>query len=217
MQRRLNPVFRSLNAPFTLLGAERKLFFFALVIGAAVFNLLHTFLGGLFMFALLYWFARWATKTDPPDPAASAQFRKGTDAIRPDEICPAIRFGACVMFKLRHALNLFREAGSLNERINLFGFMDDHPSRPKAPMLESALRVRGVDYECLDSNGVDGCTKRLESAFQNTRRPLSHLSVPLQKELTQIFRIGPNQNPVVNPAAIENRISPSPEQGRQPF
>lgn len=65
MQRRLNPVFRSLNAPLTLMGAERKLFFLALVMGAAVFNLLHTFLGGLLMFALLYWFARWATKTDP--------------------------------------------------------------------------------------------------------------------------------------------------------
>ena len=65
MQRRLNPVFRSLNAPLTLMGAERKLFFLALVMGAAVFNLLHTFLGGLLMFALLYWFARWATKKDP--------------------------------------------------------------------------------------------------------------------------------------------------------
>ena len=65
MQRRLNPVFRSLNAPLTLMGAERKLFFVALVMGAAVFNLLHTFVGGLLMFALLYWFARWATKTDP--------------------------------------------------------------------------------------------------------------------------------------------------------
>ena len=65
MQRRLNPVYRSLNAPLTLMGAERKLFFFAMVMGAAVFNLLHTFLGGLLMFALLYCFARWATKTDP--------------------------------------------------------------------------------------------------------------------------------------------------------
>jgi len=65
MPRRLNPVFRSLNAPLTLLGAERKLFFSALVLGAAVFNLLHTFLGGMFMFALLHSFARWATKTDP--------------------------------------------------------------------------------------------------------------------------------------------------------
>jgi type IV secretory pathway TrbD component len=65
MERRLNPVFRPLNAPLTLMGVERKLFFFALTMGAAVFNLLHTFFGGILMFSLLYWFARWATKTDP--------------------------------------------------------------------------------------------------------------------------------------------------------
>jgi type IV secretory pathway TrbD component len=65
LERRLNPVFRPLNAPLTLMGAERKLFFFALTMGAAVFNLLHTFFGGILMFSLLYWFARWATKTDP--------------------------------------------------------------------------------------------------------------------------------------------------------
>jgi len=47
------------------MGAERKLFFFALTMGAAVFNLLHTFFGGILMFSLLYCFARWATKTDP--------------------------------------------------------------------------------------------------------------------------------------------------------
>ena len=65
MERRNNPVFRSLNRPLTLMGAERKLFFFALMMGAAVFNLLHTFIGGILMFCLLYLFARWATKTDP--------------------------------------------------------------------------------------------------------------------------------------------------------
>jgi type IV secretory pathway TrbD component len=65
MDRRANPVFRSLNHPLTLMGAERKLFFFALMMGAGVFNLLHTFLGGILMFSLLYFFARWATKTDP--------------------------------------------------------------------------------------------------------------------------------------------------------
>lgn len=65
MERRANPVFRSLNHPLTLMGAERKLFFFALMMGAGVFNLLHTFLGGIFMFLLLYLIARWATKTDP--------------------------------------------------------------------------------------------------------------------------------------------------------
>lgn len=65
MERRNNPVFRSLNRPLTLMGAERKLFFFALVMGAGVFNLLHTFVGGILMFCVLYAFARWATQTDP--------------------------------------------------------------------------------------------------------------------------------------------------------
>lgn len=65
MERRVNTIFRSLNRPLTLMGAERKLFFLALVMGAGVFNLLHTFLGGILMFSLLYAFARWATKTDP--------------------------------------------------------------------------------------------------------------------------------------------------------
>ena len=65
MERRHNPVFRSLNRPLTLMGAERKLFFFALVMGAGVFNLLHAFLGGILMFCLLYGLARWANRTDP--------------------------------------------------------------------------------------------------------------------------------------------------------
>ena len=65
MERRVNLVFRALNSPLTLLGAERKLFFVALVMGAAVFNLLHTLLGGLLIFGLLFVFARWATQTDP--------------------------------------------------------------------------------------------------------------------------------------------------------
>ncbi|HEV2380779.1 MAG TPA: VirB3 family type IV secretion system protein [Terriglobia bacterium] len=65
MTRRNSPVFRSLNRPLTLMGAERKLFFFALMMGAGVFNLLHTFVGGILMFCVLYAFARWATETDP--------------------------------------------------------------------------------------------------------------------------------------------------------
>jgi type IV secretory pathway TrbD component len=60
-----NPVFRSLNHPLTILGAERKLFFFALVMGACVFNLLNSLAGAIGMFVALYLFARWATRTDP--------------------------------------------------------------------------------------------------------------------------------------------------------
>ena len=63
--RRINLVHRSLSRPLTILGAERKLFFFAMCIGAGTFNLLGSLAGGLLMFLLLYFFARWATKTDP--------------------------------------------------------------------------------------------------------------------------------------------------------
>jgi type IV secretory pathway TrbD component len=62
---RTNPVFRSLNRPLTILGAERKLFFFALVVAACVFNLFDSLAGALGMFFALYFFARWATETDP--------------------------------------------------------------------------------------------------------------------------------------------------------
>jgi type IV secretory pathway TrbD component len=60
-----NPVFRSLNRPLTILGAERKLFFFALIMAACVFNLFNSLAGALGMFFALYLFARWATRTDP--------------------------------------------------------------------------------------------------------------------------------------------------------
>ena len=64
-QRRINPVQRSLSRPLTILGAERKLFFFAMCLGAATFNLLGSLAGGLLIFLLLYFVARWATATDP--------------------------------------------------------------------------------------------------------------------------------------------------------
>jgi type IV secretory pathway TrbD component len=63
--RRINRVHRSLSRPLTILGAERRLFFFAMCLGAATFNLLNSLLGGLMIFLLLYFLARWATDTDP--------------------------------------------------------------------------------------------------------------------------------------------------------
>jgi type IV secretory pathway TrbD component len=63
--KRINLVHRSLSRPLTILGAERKLFFFAMCLGAATFNLLNSLLGGVLIFVLLYFLARWATQTDP--------------------------------------------------------------------------------------------------------------------------------------------------------
>jgi type IV secretory pathway TrbD component len=63
--RRINLVHRSLSRPLTILGAERKLFFFAMCLGAGTFNLLNSLLGGVLIFVVLYFLAHWATQTDP--------------------------------------------------------------------------------------------------------------------------------------------------------
>jgi type IV secretory pathway TrbD component len=60
----MHRVYRSMNKPLTILGAERKLFFLALVMGGATFNFFGSLLGGLLMFTSLYAMARWATATD---------------------------------------------------------------------------------------------------------------------------------------------------------
>jgi len=60
-----HPVYKSINKPLTIWGAERKLFFLALIMAGATFNFFGSLLGGIVMFSVLYAFARWATETDP--------------------------------------------------------------------------------------------------------------------------------------------------------
>jgi type IV secretory pathway VirB3-like protein len=59
------PVYKALHRPLTIWGVDRRLFWLALLLGAATFNLFYSFLGGLLVFAGLYAFAFWATKRDP--------------------------------------------------------------------------------------------------------------------------------------------------------
>jgi type IV secretory pathway TrbD component len=62
---RFHPVYKSINKPLTIWGVERRLFFLALIMGGATFNLFGSLLSGLVMFAALYFLARWATGADP--------------------------------------------------------------------------------------------------------------------------------------------------------
>jgi type IV secretory pathway TrbD component len=59
------PVCKALHRPLTLCGIDRRLFFLALLLGAATFNLFYSFLAGLIVFAGLYAFGLWATHRDP--------------------------------------------------------------------------------------------------------------------------------------------------------
>jgi type IV secretory pathway TrbD component len=61
----VHAVYKSINRPLTIGGAERRLFFLALVMGAATFNFFGSLVSGAVTFAALYAGARWATVTDP--------------------------------------------------------------------------------------------------------------------------------------------------------
>lgn len=79
------PVYKALHRPLTVCGVDRRLFFLALTMGAATFNLFYSFMAGLLMFATLYVFALWATKHDPQllrILLSSSRFRTRYDAIK---------------------------------------------------------------------------------------------------------------------------------------
>ena len=49
---RVSPVIKAMNRPLTVLGAERRLFFVALIFGGAIFSLLHSLFGGIALFVV---------------------------------------------------------------------------------------------------------------------------------------------------------------------
>jgi len=70
------------------------------------------------------------------------------------------------MFRLQRIFKNYQETGSFNEQVNLFGFIESGVFLTKTGDLGVVLEVRGVDFECLDGDALDGLTKRLESAFK---------------------------------------------------
>jgi type IV secretory pathway TrbD component len=78
-------VYKAVHRPLTICGVDRRLFFLALLMGAAMFNLFYSLLAGVLMFAVLYAFAAWATKHDPQMLAillSSARCRRRYDPLK---------------------------------------------------------------------------------------------------------------------------------------
>src|ERR1700743_3757447 len=71
------------------------------------------------------------------------------------------------MFKVEQVTRDWKEAGSMQEQINLYGFWDEHSFLTKSGDLGTALRVDGIDYESLDRAGRDYTVKRLEAALRS--------------------------------------------------
>ncbi len=109
------------------------------------------------------------------------------------------------MLRLKRIFKNYEETGSLNERVNLFGFIGPEVFLTKTGELGLILEVRGVDYECLDGAAIDALTKRLESAlklFGDDYRVYQYLF----KRNNESIPYKLYGNPVVD-AAIHNRIA----------
>jgi type IV secretory pathway TrbD component len=63
--RRANIVYKAVNKPLTILGAERRLFFAALILGGATFNLVGSLFTGFVIFIVLLISAQGTTRNDP--------------------------------------------------------------------------------------------------------------------------------------------------------
>jgi type IV secretory pathway TrbD component len=84
---RQNKVFKAMNRPLTVLGAERRLFFVALISGGAIFSLLHSLIGGLGLFIVGVIIARIATQHDVEILRVlfnSGKFRRRYDPMKAD-------------------------------------------------------------------------------------------------------------------------------------
>ncbi len=92
--RRSNPVYKAMNRPLTVLGAERRLFFVALVSGGAIFTVFHSLLGGIGLFVVGVVVARIATRHDIEILRVllnSSKFRRRYDPMKNDTTTITIR------------------------------------------------------------------------------------------------------------------------------
>jgi type IV secretion system protein VirB4 len=71
------------------------------------------------------------------------------------------------MLRLDKVLKSWKEAGSLNAQINLYGFWSETEFLTKSGDLGMVLSVPGVDYESLDHASQEYAVKRLEAALKN--------------------------------------------------
>jgi type IV secretory pathway TrbD component len=79
------PVYKAVHRTLTVCGVDRRLFFLALLLGAATFNLFYSFVAGLLTSVTLYVFALWATTRDPQMLRillSSARFRTRYDVLK---------------------------------------------------------------------------------------------------------------------------------------
>ncbi len=107
------------------------------------------------------------------------------------------------MFKVSEITKDWKEAGSLQAHINLYGFWDEHVFLTKSGDLGAALKIGGMDYESLDHAGRDYAVKRLEAAFRILDDKTRLYQILFKRNRPEILS-EKYDNPLVR-AAIEQR------------
>ena len=97
------PVCKALHRPLTIWGVDRRLFFLALLLGAATFNLFYSFLAGLLMFGGLYSARCLDDETRPGDAPDSTRIIESEAPVRPRQAPPDPDRGAAVVRLSAHS------------------------------------------------------------------------------------------------------------------
>ena len=71
------------------------------------------------------------------------------------------------MMRLDKIIKPWKDAGSLNANVNLYGFWDETTFLTKSGDLGIVLKVCGVDFESLDQAGQEFAVRRLEAALKS--------------------------------------------------
>lgn len=103
------------------------------------------------------------------------------------------------MVRISRILKDYREAGSVNTLMALWGFIDEHTFLTKAGHLGVAFRIKGVDYECLDHPERQAIAHRFEQALRQLDESF-RLYEYVIKRPALIAPATPHPNPVVNEA-----------------
>jgi type IV secretion system protein VirB4 len=107
------------------------------------------------------------------------------------------------MLRLDKVIKPWKEAASLNDHINLYGFWNETAFLTKSGDVGMVLRVSGVDYESLDHAEQEYAVKRLESALK-AFGPGFHVYQYLFKQNRPEIPFAHYDDPVVE-AAIDQR------------
>ena len=98
-----------------------------------------------------------------------------------------------------------KAAGALNALVNVCSFVDEHTFLTKSGDLGVVLRVRGIDYECLDFAEIDSFARRFESALRGLTDKFRLYQYLLKRTDPTIPHRVYEDSPVVN-RAIEGRM-----------